>query len=57
MDWTTFKTMFESMVRGMLDKKSKEFKRKVGAFLRNLADDIDTEIDTPPNKDPDSDAA
>ena len=55
MDWATFKTMFESMVRGMLDKKSKEFKRKVGAFLRNLADDIDTEIDTTP-KEHDTDA-
>jgi hypothetical protein len=55
MDWDTFKAMVEGMIRGMLDRKSKEFKRKVGTFLRNLADDIDNEIDITPTKDTNAD--
>ena len=56
MDWDTFKVMFENMLRGVLTQKSKDFKRRVADFLRNLADDLDTELKTTPNKEPDQSA-
>lgn len=56
MDWDTFKVMFENMLRGALTTKSRAFKRRVADFLRNLADDLDTELTTTPNTEPDTDA-
>lgn len=56
MDWDTFKVMFESMLRGVLSQKSREFKRKVATFLHNIADDLYAETTPEPHKEPDRDA-
>lgn len=56
MDWDTFKVMFENMLKGVLTTKSRAFKKRVADFLRNLADDLDTELTTTPNTEPDHDA-
>jgi len=56
MEWSTVKVVLDNMIRGLISTKSRALKKRVADFLRNLADDLDTELSTEPNKEPDHDA-
>lgn len=49
MDFDSFKTLVTIMVKTQIKKKGDAWRLKIGAFLRNLADDVDANVETPTN--------